>query len=495
MTCRCILLVALVASASAASVFQRPINSDCVRVSTASTDASLFPNEFQISGTAVVNSDDYTEVETSTGFTVTYYDNYKVLNNTLAGEAYTLTQCGVSVAANELPSDARPFSIPLVSLSLPETVPYAFLELLGVTDRVYDVSEYVVAPCGQRLVQSCNRVAPDSLSLNNAALLSSTIGAYTDGLVTSSNSAWPTQFTFSATEDPGLLQRAEWIKFLGVFFNLDAYSSNLFTAIKNEFEQTKAAALAQEGPRPVVAWINHFMYGTQEWYQLSFAAYKTELVEAAGGQNLNYTDILEIEGVCPAHRVLAFRPGLCLGHQRDLCQPDPRPGGLPVGPGRGRHRDRRDLCCRPLHLPPGRVPAAVLQRRRLPYRRGRLVLRRKDPAHGRPDLRRRRPGLVRGRHPPPRQGPAGPCVNHPPRGPHRTAHPHLAAQHQGRPRRGDRRRLHHRRQRLQCQPLHHLPLHLFLRQRVARPPGDQPDDGGAAHGGQVHLRRLPRRMS
>ncbi|KAL6767340.1 FAP24 [Auxenochlorella protothecoides x Auxenochlorella symbiontica] len=299
MTCRCILLVALVASASAASVFQRPINSDCVRVSTASTDASLFPNEFQISGTAVVNSDDYTEVETSTGFTVTYYDNYKVLNNTLAGEAYTLTQCGVSVAANELPSDARPFSIPLISLSLPETVPYAFLELLGVTDRVYDVSEYVVAPCGQRLVQSCNRVAPDSLSLNNATLLSSTIGAYTDGLVTSSNSAWPTQFTFSATEDPGLLQRAEWIKFLGVFFNLDAYSSNLFTAIKNEFEQTKAAALAQEGPKPVVAWINHFMYGTQEWYQLSFAAYKTELVEAAGGQNLNYTDILEIEGVQP----------------------------------------------------------------------------------------------------------------------------------------------------------------------------------------------------
>lgn len=126
-----------------------------------------------------------------------------MLNNTLAGEAYTLTQCGVSVAANELPSDARPFSIPLISLSLPETVPYAFLELLGVTDRVYDVSEYVVAPCGQRLVQSCNRVAPDSLSLNNATLLSSTIGAYTDGLVTSSNSAWPTQFTFSATEDPG----------------------------------------------------------------------------------------------------------------------------------------------------------------------------------------------------------------------------------------------------------------------------------------------------
>lgn len=60
----------------------------------------------------------------------------------------------------------------------------------------------------------------------------------------------------------------------------------------------QAAALAQEGPKPVVAWINHFMYGTQEWYQLSFAAYKTELVEAAGGQNLNYTDILEIEGVC-----------------------------------------------------------------------------------------------------------------------------------------------------------------------------------------------------
>lgn len=78
----------------------------------------------------------------------------------------------------------------------------------------------------------------------------------------------------------------------------------------------QAAALAQEGPKPVVAWINHFMYGTQEWYQLSFAAYKTELVEAAGGQNLNYTDVLEIEGVC-----------VCVG----ACRGERVQGTVPVG--------------------------------------------------------------------------------------------------------------------------------------------------------------------
>lgn len=125
----------------------------------------------------------------------------QVVNNTLAGEAYVLTQCGAE--ANDAPSELRSFSIPLTSVSLPETVPYAFLDLLGVTDRVYDVSEYVVAPCGQRLLQQCGRVAPDSLSLDNETLLATTIGPYTDGLVTSTNGEWPTQFTFSATTDPG----------------------------------------------------------------------------------------------------------------------------------------------------------------------------------------------------------------------------------------------------------------------------------------------------
>lgn len=37
----------------------------------------------------------------------------------------------------------------------------------------------------------------------------------------------------------GLLQRAEWIKFLGAFFNLDSYASNLYTAIEDEFNKVK----------------------------------------------------------------------------------------------------------------------------------------------------------------------------------------------------------------------------------------------------------------
>ena len=39
-------------------------------------------------------------------------------------------------------------------------------EYLGLADRVYDVSSYVVSPCGQKLLQCAGRTAPDPFSAN-----------------------------------------------------------------------------------------------------------------------------------------------------------------------------------------------------------------------------------------------------------------------------------------------------------------------------------------
>lgn len=38
--------------------------------------------------------------------------------------------------------------------------------------------------------------------------------------------------------DAGVLKRAEWVKFLGVFYNMDASSSEIFSAINESYYQT-----------------------------------------------------------------------------------------------------------------------------------------------------------------------------------------------------------------------------------------------------------------
>ncbi|KDD76706.1 hypothetical protein H632_c133p3 [Helicosporidium sp. ATCC 50920] len=251
-----------------------------------------------------------TEVTTATGFSVEYFDTYKwmiifrspispgqVVNNTIAGELYVLTPCGATPPAAELYPDATFFSTPLYSVSVLETIPYAFLEILGVTSRVYDVSEYVVAPCGQRLVEDCGRVAPDNYQ--NATLLEETIMQATDAAISSEVTGYPESLIFSASEDPSALGRAEWVKYLGLFFNLDRYSSAVYAAIAAEYKKTSAAAAAEHAVPRKVAWIQHYVYEGEENYQISFSQYRAELTTAAAGEMVDEAEVAEIPGVQP----------------------------------------------------------------------------------------------------------------------------------------------------------------------------------------------------
>ena len=64
--------------------------------------------------------------------------------------------------------------------------------------------------------------------------------------------SWSTMdVAFDATSDPGMLARAEWIKFVAAFFNLEAHANRVFEKIKAEYDSTKAsAAAAIEARRP-----------------------------------------------------------------------------------------------------------------------------------------------------------------------------------------------------------------------------------------------------
>lgn len=290
----------LVAAAHAApAVYERPINADCVPAG--ADGISLFPEQFMLVGDET-RVGDTIEVTNAQGFSVQYFDTYKVVNNSIAGEIYVLYQCGADAPSpQDVPPSAKFFQIPLVSVSVPETIPYAALVSLGVSDRAFDAPSYVTAPCGQVLL-GCDRAAPDFMALSNSTLLESTVGPVTDGLLVTGPNPFRTAFAFSSSQDPGLLNRAEWTKFLALFFNREREASQQFAEEATNYQTLKAEVspeLVQGSPRKV-AFVSYFIYpGVGENYQISWADYKAELARDTGTEMLDFDAVKAIQGVQP----------------------------------------------------------------------------------------------------------------------------------------------------------------------------------------------------
>eukprot|EP00889_Picochlorum_renovo_P002052 jgi/Picre1/29082/NNA_004475.t1 len=230
-------------------------------------DGSLFPTPFVMDGDDSTRDGFKTTVNTAVGFTVTYYDTYKVVDNTISGQTYVLYVCG-----SDKPSV--------------ETVPYAFLEALGVDDRVHDVSPFVTSACGQKRVNECEKSAPAyvdfaSNSLNQTVVKNAK--ANVDSIIVSSG------------EDDNVFLSLTPRMILECL--IEPSGSNIW-------ETAKAAAEKGES-KPRIAWVSHFVYGDDEHYDVSLAAYKKQYIDDANGQNVDIDEILK---EYPGARVSAFSP-------------------------------------------------------------------------------------------------------------------------------------------------------------------------------------------
>ena len=112
---------------------------------------------------------------------------------------------------------------------------------------------------------------------------------------------------------PGTLNRAEWVKFLGLFFNMEAAASTYFTGVEQQYNALKvqlgcASRAAQMRPialscascpanpdhlicldskraastaafKPVVAWVTFYNYSGDLAFQIDFTAYKADYVK------------------------------------------------------------------------------------------------------------------------------------------------------------------------------------------------------------------------
>lgn len=139
-------------------------------------------------------------------------------------------------------------------------------------------SDLVASPCVLKLhsegqVGVVNKTEPGQLSQFSAHFISNTDQAQ------SCNYA-----TFVPLVEDAPLQRAEWVKYLGVFSNLETRANQVYDTIKENYMcLSRAAANKTTSFRPTVAWME---FNDGVW-SFTKETYKLKYVEDAGGANID----------------------------------------------------------------------------------------------------------------------------------------------------------------------------------------------------------------
>lgn len=236
-------------------------------------------------------------VEYAEGFTVEYHDNYKVVSVPAAwpgaesGFEYVLVQCGTP-APDGYP-EASIIEVPVKTIVPMSTTHVTYLNDLGLLDKVVglDTFLYVSNPTVREMIDAGElvEIAPNSevnvetaLDLNADLIMSFSSGApefdthpvlIEAGLPVAMNADW-----LEGTP----LARAEWIKYMALFFNYEARSEEVFTDVVDQYDAALALAASAES-KPTVFNSVPFQ-GT--WYIPGGASFIAELLKDAGADYL-----------------------------------------------------------------------------------------------------------------------------------------------------------------------------------------------------------------
>ncbi|XP_022143450.1 uncharacterized protein LOC111013325 isoform X2 [Momordica charantia] len=174
----------------------------------------------------------------------------------------------------------KSYVIPLTNYTVDTHLfPVSFFELLGVVGSLKGIttsatlaSECVLKQYEKGEIQIINNT--DALQL---AQFSAHFVADVDQQQLCNFAA----FLPSSEDTP--LQRAEWIKFLGVFANLEARASQIYTAMKENYMCLKNIATTRKTFKPIVAWIGYY----DGIWSFTKDSYKLKYIEDAGGENVD----------------------------------------------------------------------------------------------------------------------------------------------------------------------------------------------------------------
>lgn len=221
-------------------------------------------------------------VEDAVNFHIYYGQTFKVIKNAIDTRSYLLIQDNSRMASRTkyCTSRIKSFIIPLSNYSVDaELFPVSFYELLGLLGSLKGITaDSVASPCVLNLCEGggaemINKSNPQQFQQFSANFISNT------DLAQACNFA-----SFAPTSESLPLQRAEWIKYLGVYANLEYKANQVYNAVKENYLcLARVAASKASSVKPTVAWME---YNDNIW---SFTTEKLKMkyVEDAGGENVD----------------------------------------------------------------------------------------------------------------------------------------------------------------------------------------------------------------
>jgi len=236
------------------------------------------------------------------------------VRNKQTGDVYVLHHCGTpAVDPKTLPEDAAnavTFSVPVKRVGTDTTVTLAFLEELGLLHKlVIADTNYATSPCLQKLERCGDTTHKAWWGDNETERIAHYDGVdeMSDLFFTSSAIAnFTEEVRFSATGDPSLLGRTEWVKLVGAFFNKEPEANRVFRNIERSLIETQTVAYNAQraafpsGGAPVVAFMTYQdCSGYPEWcpkiggvavtryYEINRPDYKLEAILKAGCRPLS----------------------------------------------------------------------------------------------------------------------------------------------------------------------------------------------------------------
>ncbi|PIA64000.1 hypothetical protein AQUCO_00201356v1 [Aquilegia coerulea] len=235
-----------------------------------------------VDGAAAVNVGNISKVLDAEEYRVYYGQTFKVIKNSIDGKSYLLIQNNSRMATRRKYCTGRikSFVVPLSNYSVDsEDFPVSFFELLGLLGSLKGItSDKVASQCVLKSYMEGNIQIINKTDTQQLAQFAAHFVGKTDEQQACNS------VTFIPFEENTPLQRAEWIKYLGVFANMEVRANQVYDAVKSNYMcLTKAAESKTTSFKPVVAWLD---YNEGVW---SFAKepYKMKYVEDAGGENVD----------------------------------------------------------------------------------------------------------------------------------------------------------------------------------------------------------------
>ncbi|KAJ1388170.1 hypothetical protein SESBI_39355 [Sesbania bispinosa] len=225
----------------------------------------------------------FSKVEDAANFHIYYGQTFKVIKNAVDGQSYLLLQNNSRIASRTkyCTSRIKSFVIPLSNYSVDtDSFPVSFLELLGLLDSLKGItSNSVASPCVLKLYEGGQIEMFNKSDYQKLAQFTSHFFSDSD---TDQQPACNFA-TFAPFAEDTPLQRAEWIKFMGAFANVEARANEVYSTVKRNYLCLAEIATTRTSFKPSVAWMK---YDNGVW-SFTKEAYQLKYVQDAGGENLD----------------------------------------------------------------------------------------------------------------------------------------------------------------------------------------------------------------